>query len=44
LATVEIAAVNTDLNRRFALEDEVEESAAAQPPLSDLLSDTEDHA
>jgi hypothetical protein len=45
LAAIEdIAAVNTDLNRRFALEDEVEESAAAQPPLSDLLSDTEDHA
>ncbi len=44
LAEVEdIAAVNTDPNRRFALEDEVEESAAAHPPLS-LLLETEDDA
>ena len=44
LAEVEdIAAVNTDPPRRFALEDEVEESAAAQPPLT-LLFDTEDDA
>ncbi len=44
LAEVEdIAAVNTDPNRRFALEDEVEESAAAHPALS-LLLETKDDA
>lgn len=44
LAEVEdIAAVNTDPHRRFALEDEVEESAASQPPLFHLL-DAEDVA
>jgi len=30
----DIAVVNTDLDRRFALEEEVEESAAANPMLS----------
>ena len=43
LAEVEdIAAVNTDPHRRFALEDEVEASAASHPPLSLLLPDAED--
>lgn len=43
LAEIEdIAAVNTDPARRFALTDEVAESAAADPPLSLLLSAEDD--